>query len=161
VTARWGSGKPVIALGPTSTAFRRRRIASVAYYDPIMTGRPATRGAQPGMPLRRRGAAVEGDEQQHSRARRIWPGIAEELVGTKALRARRDVQDVTSRSRARLDNLGQLGDGNQNGLSRRVKFQGESAYAAAPWRAAVPLDVELMDVGWRPRAFRIQQRCIT
>ena len=106
-------------------------------------------------------------EQQHLQGTlMLWPGIAEELVGTKAYYVRAGMfKDVDISIFAHVaDNLGvSWGDGNQNGLvSVEYKFKGESAHAAAaPWRGRSALDaVELMDVGWnfRREHLRIQQR---
>jgi aminobenzoyl-glutamate utilization protein B len=97
----------------------------------------------------------------------LWPGIAEELVGTKAYYVRAGLfKDVDISIFAHVgDNLGVgWGDsGNQNGLvSVEYSFKGESAHAAsAPWRGRSALDaVELMDVGWnfRREHLRTQQR---
>jgi len=96
----------------------------------------------------------------------LWPGVAEELVGTKAYYVRAGVfKDVDISIFTHVgDNLGvSWGDGNQNGLiSVQYGFTGESAHAAAaPWRGRSALDaVELMDVGWnfRREHLRLQQR---
>lgn len=85
---------------------------------------------------------------------RIWPGVAEELVGTKAYYVRdgyfKDVDAVLFSHVS--SNFGALwGGGVQTGLiSVQYNFKGESAHAAAaPWRGKSALDaVELMDTGW-------------
>src|SRR5207249_10738089 len=106
-------------------------------------------------------------EQQHLQGTlMLWPGIAEELVGTKAYYVRVGVfKDVDISIFAHVaDNLAVgWGDGNQNGLvSVEYSFKGESAHAAAaPWRGKSALDaVELMDIGWnfRREHLRLQQR---
>src|SRR6202162_6152406 len=106
-------------------------------------------------------------EQQHLQGTlMLWPGVAEELVGTKAYYVRAGVfKDVDISIFTHVgDNLGvSWGDGNQNGLvSVEYSFKGESAHAAAaPWRGRSALDaVELMDVGWnfRREHLRLQQR---
>src|SRR5881628_2162111 len=96
----------------------------------------------------------------------IWPGVAEELVGTKAYYVRdglfKDV-DIVLFSHVD-DNLAtSWGDVSGNGLvSVLFSFQGKSAHAAgAPWRGRSALDaVELMDIGWnfRREHLRLQQR---
>src|SRR4029077_6391642 len=81
---------------------------------------------------------------------RLWPGVAEELVGTKAYYVRagmfKDVDVVLFTHVA--NNLGvSYGPTTQNGLvSIEYMFKGESAHAAgAPWRGKSALDaVELM-----------------
>jgi aminobenzoyl-glutamate utilization protein B len=96
----------------------------------------------------------------------IWPGVAEELVGTKAYFVRDGLfagVDVVLFSHVD-DNLAtSWGDIAGNGLvSVQYTFQGRSAHAAgAPWRGRSALDaVELMDIGWNYRRehLRLQQR---
>jgi aminobenzoyl-glutamate utilization protein B len=170
-TARWGSGKPVIALGSDVDCIpQASQKPGVAYHDPIIEGAPGHgEGHNSGMPLQIAAALAVKKvmEQQHLQGTlMLWPGIAEELVGTKAYYVRAGMfKDVDISIFAHVaDNLGvSWGDGNQNGLvSVEYKFQGESAHAAAaPWRGRSALDaVELMDVGWnfRREHLRIQQR---
>jgi aminobenzoyl-glutamate utilization protein B len=97
-------------------------------------------------------------EREHIKGTiRLWPGVAEELVGTKAYYVRegmfKDVDIVLFTHVA--NNLGvSYGPSGQNGLvSLEYMFKGESAHAAgAPWRGRSALDaVELMDVGYNFR----------
>ena len=170
-TARWGAGKPVIALGSDVDCIpQASQKPGVAYHDPIIEGAPGHgEGHNSGMPLQIAAALAVKKvmEQQHLQGTlMLWPGIAEELVGTKAYYVRAGMfKDVDISIFAHVaDNLGvSWGDGNQNGLvSVEYKFQGESAHAAgAPWRGRSALDaVELMDVGWnfRREHLRLQQR---
>jgi aminobenzoyl-glutamate utilization protein B len=170
-TARWGSGKPVIALGSDVDCIpQASQKPGVAYHDPIIEGAPGHgEGHNSGMPLQIAAALAvkKAMEQQHLQGTlMLWPGIAEELVGTKAYYVRAGMfKDVDISIFAHVsDNLGvSWGDGNQNGLvSVEYKFTGESAHAAAaPWRGKSALDaVELMDVGWnfRREHLRLQQR---
>ena len=170
-TARWGSGKPVIALGSDVDCIpQASQKPGVAYHDPIIEGAPGHgEGHNSGMPLQIAAALAVKKvmEQQHLQGTlMLWPGIAEELVGTKAYYVRAGMfKDVDISIFAHVaDNLGVgWGDGNQNGLvSVEYKFKGESAHAAAaPWRGRSALDaVELMDIGWnfRREHLRLQQR---
>jgi aminobenzoyl-glutamate utilization protein B len=170
-TARWGAGKPVIALGSDVDCIpQASQKPGVAWHDPIIEGAPGHgEGHNSGMPLQIAAALAVKKvmEQQHLQGTlMLWPGIAEELVGTKAYYVRAGMfKDVDISIFAHVaDNLGvSWGDGNQNGLvSVEYKFTGESAHAAAaPWRGRSALDaVELMDVGWnfRREHLRIQQR---
>ena len=170
-TARWGSGKPVIALGSDVDCIpQASQKPGVAYHDPIIEGAPGHgEGHNSGMPLQIAAALAVKKvmEQQHLQGTlMLWPGIAEELVGTKAYYVRAGMfKDVDVSIFAHVsDNLGvSWGDGNQNGLvSVEYKFVGESAHAAsAPWRGKSALDaVELMDIGWnfRREHLRLQQR---
>jgi aminobenzoyl-glutamate utilization protein B len=84
---------------------------------------------------------------------RLWPGVAEELVGTKAYYVRagmfKDV-DICLFTHVANNMAVSYGPGGQNGLvSIEYSFKGESAHAAgAPWRGRSALDaVELMSVG--------------
>ena len=87
----------------------------------------------------------------------LWPGVAEELLGTKAYYVRaglfKDV-DVVLFTHVGNNLSTPYGPGGGNGLvSVEYMFKGESAHAAgAPWRGRSALDaVELMDVGWNFR----------
>src|SRR3954466_11927500 len=171
-TARWGAGKPVIALGSDVDCIpQASQKPGVAYHDPIIEGAPGHgEGHNSGMPLQIAAALAVKKvmEQQHLQGTlMLWPGIAEELVGTKAYYVRAGMfKDVDISIFAHVgDNLGvSWGDsGNQNGLvSVEYSFKGESAHAAsAPWRGRSALDaVELMDIGWnfRREHLRTQQR---
>jgi len=171
-TARWGSGKPVIALGSDVDCIpQASQKPGVAYHDPIIEGAPGHgEGHNSGMPLQIAAALAVKKvmEQQHLQGTlMLWPGIAEELVGAKAYYVRAGIfKDVDISIFTHVgDNLGvSWGDaGNQNGLvSVEFSFKGESAHgASAPWRGRSALDAaELMDVGWnfRREHLRIQQR---
>ena len=84
----------------------------------------------------------------------IWPGVAEELVGTKAWYIRDGYfKDVDACIFTHVgNNLGvSWGDAGNNGLvSVEFTFEGSSAHSAgAPWRGKSALDaVELMDIAW-------------
>ena len=170
-TAKWGSGKPVIALGSDIDDIpQASQKPGVAYHNPMIDGAPGHgEGHNAGMPLQIAAALAVKKvmEQQHLQGTlMLWPGVAEELVGTKAYYVRAGVfKDVDISIFTHVgDNLGvSWGDGNQNGLvSVQYGFTGESAHAAgAPWRGRSALDaVELMDVGWnfRREHLRLQQR---
>jgi aminobenzoyl-glutamate utilization protein B len=85
---------------------------------------------------------------------RLWPGVAEELLATKAYYVRaglfKDV-DVVLFTHVANNMTTSWGAGGGNGLvSVQYSFKGESAHSAgAPWRGRSALDaVELMDIGW-------------
>ena len=96
----------------------------------------------------------------------LWPGVAEELLATKAYFVRAGVfKDVDVVLFAHVGtNLGVgWGDGSGNGLvSVEYTLQGrERPRGGAPWRGRSALDaVELMDIGWnfRREHLRLQQR---
>jgi aminobenzoyl-glutamate utilization protein B len=126
-------------------------------------------GHNSGMPLQLAAAlsVKKVMEQQHLQGTiRVWPGVAEELLGTKAYYVRagafKDVDVVLFAHVGDNMNVG-WGDSSNNGLvSVEYDFKGESAHAAgAPWRGKSALDaVELMDIGWnfRREHLRLQQR---
>ena len=144
---RWGSGKPVIALGSDIDDIpQASQKPGVAYHEPIIEGAPGHgEGHNSGMPLQIAAALAVKKvmEQQHLQGTlMLWPGVAEELVGTKAYYVRAGVfKDVDISIFTHVaDNLGvSWGDGNQNGLvSVQYNFKGESAHAAAaPWRGTL------------------------
>jgi aminobenzoyl-glutamate utilization protein B len=169
--ARWGSGRPVIALGSDVDCIpQASQKPGVAYHDPIIEGAPGHgEGHNSGTPLNILAAiAVKRILQREKLPGTIliWPGIAEEQLGTKAYYVRaglfKDVDAVLYNHVG--SNLGTAwGDGGGNGLiSVEYTFQGESAHSAsAPWRGRSSLDaVELMNVGWNYRRehLRLQQR---
>src|SRR5437762_12526387 len=170
-TATWGQGKPVIALGSDIDDIpQASQKPGVAYHDALIEGAPGHgEGHNSGMPLQITAALAVKKvmEQQHLQGTsRLWPGVAEELLGTKAYYVRagafKDVDVVLFAHVGANMNVG-WGDSGGNGMvSVEYTFKGESAHAAgAPWRGRSALDaVELMDVGWnfRREHLRLQQR---
>ena len=98
----------------------------------------------------------------------LWPGVAEEVVGTKAYFVRAGLfknVDVVLFCHVASNLIGLLGavaQPERTGVGGISCFKGESAHAAgAPWRGRSALDaVELMDVGWnfRREHLRLAQR---
>src|SRR5262245_12734897 len=87
--ARWGSGKPVIALGSDVDCIpQASQKPGVAYHDPIIAGAPGHgEGHNSGTPLNILAAvAVKRLMEREKLAGTlvIWPGIAEEQLGSKA-----------------------------------------------------------------------------
>jgi aminobenzoyl-glutamate utilization protein B len=169
--ANWGSGKPVIALGSDIDSIpQASQKPGVAYRQPIVDGAPGHgEGHNSGMPLNVTAAIALKKVMERGGIAgtiRLWPGVAEELLGSKAYFVRaglfRDT-DVVLYAHVGT-NLGvSWGDSGGNGLvSVEYSFKGESAHAAAaPWRGRSALDaVELMDIGWnfRREHLRMQQR---
>jgi aminobenzoyl-glutamate utilization protein B len=169
--ASWGSGKPVIALGSDIDCIpQASQKPGVAYHDAMLEGAPGHgEGHNSGMPLQIAAAlsVKKVMEQQHLQGTiRLWPGVAEELLGSKAYYVRagafKDVDVVLFAHVGANMNVG-WGDSSGNGMvSVEYNFKGESAHAAgAPWRGHSALDaVELMDIGWnfRREHLRLQQR---
>ena len=169
--ATWGSGKPVIAIGSDIDDIpQASQKPGVAYHDPIIEGAPGHgEGHNSGVPLNITAvlAVKKIMEREHLPGTlKIWPGVAEELVGAKAYFIRSGLfRDVDISLFAHVNsNLGVgWGGGFGTGLvSVEYSFKGESAHAAAaPWRGRSALDaVELMDVAWnfRREHLRLQQR---
>jgi aminobenzoyl-glutamate utilization protein B len=170
-TARFGSGKPVIALGSDIDCIpQASQKPGVAYRAPIIDGAPGHgEGHNSGVPLNITAAiAVKRIMQRDKLPGTIvlWPGVAEELLATKAYYVRaglfKDV-DVVLYNHVGTNLTTSWGDNAGNGLvSVEYTFQGESAHSGqAPWRGRSAMDaVELMNVGWnfRREHLRIQQR---
>ena len=160
--ASWGEGKPVISLGSDIDDIpQASQKPAVAWHEPLIEGAPGHgEGHNSGVPLNITAALAVKKvmEREHLKGTiRLWPGVAEELVGTKAYFVRagmfKDVDIVLFTHVA--NNLAvSYGPSPQNGLvSVEYMFKGESAHAAgAPWRGKSALDAaELMDIGWNFR----------
>ena len=157
--ATWGSGSPVIALGSDIDCIpKASQKPGVAYKDPIVEGAPGHgEGHNSGQAVIIYAAiAVKELMQKNNLPGTIilWPGVAEELLGSKAWYIRDGYfKNVDACIFAHVSggfSVG-YGDPGMNGLvSVRFSFEGEAAHAAGtPWRGRSALDaVELMDVGW-------------
>src|ERR1700691_5584509 len=87
--ATWGQGKPVIALGSDIDDIpQASQKPGVAYHDPMIEGAPGHgEGHNSGMPLNIIAALAVKKvmEREHlTGTLKLWPGIAEELLGAKA-----------------------------------------------------------------------------
>ncbi len=87
--ARWGSGRPVIAFGSDIDGIPQgNQKPGVAYHDPMVEGAPGHgEGHNSGTPLNIVAAlAVKRimEREKLPGTLMIWPGVAEELLGTKA-----------------------------------------------------------------------------
>ena len=169
--ARYGSGRPVIAMGSDVDGIpQASQKPGVAYRDEIVTGAPGHgEGHNSGTPLNVLAAIAVKRVMEREKLPgtiMIWPGVAEEQLGTKAYYVRaglfKDVDAVLYNHVGSNLSTG-WGDGGGNGLvSVEYTFEGETAHSAgAPWRGRSALDaVELMNVGWNYRRehLRLQQR---
>ena len=170
--ATWGEGKPVISLGSDIDDIpQASQKPGVAWHEPMITGAPGHgEGHNSGVPLNIIAAVAVKKvmEREHLKGTiQLWPGVAEELLGTKAYYVRaglfRNVDICLFAHVAANLSVSWGSSPNQNGLvSVEYGFKGETAHAAgAPWRGRSALDaVELMDVGWnfRREHLRIAQR---
>jgi len=157
--ATWGSGKPVIALGSDIDCIpKASQKPGVAYKEAIVEDAPGHgEGHNSGLPL----VILSAIEVKKIMEREkiagtliIWPGVAEELVGSKAWYIRDGYfKNVDACIFTHVGNNMNVswGDAGNNGLvSVEFKFEGSSAHSAgAPWRGKSALDaVELMNVAW-------------
>ena len=170
--ATWGAGKPVISLGSDIDDIpQASQKPGVAWHEPLLEGAPGHgEGHNSGVPLNILAAIAVKKvmEREHlSGTIQLWPGVAEELVGTKAYFVRaglfKNVDVCLFAHVAANFGVSWGAPLNQDGLvSVEYQFRGESAHAAgAPWRGRSALDaVELMDVGWnfRREHLRLAQR---
>lgn len=157
--AKWGNGKPVIALGSDVDCIpKASQKPGVAYKDPIVEDAPGHgEGHNSGLPLVIL-SAIEVkkimEREKLSGTLIIWPGVAEEVVGSKAWYIRDGYfKNVDACLFTHVgNNMGvSWGDAGNNGLvSVEFKFEGSAAHAAGqPWRGKSALDaVELMNVAW-------------
>ncbi len=157
--AKWGNGKPVIALGSDIDCIpKASQKPGVAYKEPIVEDAPGHgEGHNSGLPL----VILSAIEVKKIMEREkmpgtlvLWPGAAEELVGAKAWYIRdgyfKNVDACIFTHVGSNMNVS-WGDAGNNGLvSVEFKFEGSAAHAAgAPWRGKSALDaVELMDIAW-------------
>jgi aminobenzoyl-glutamate utilization protein B len=160
--ATWGSGKPVIALGSDIDGIpQASQKPGVAYHAPLIEGAPGHgEGHNSGQAVNITAALTVKKLMEREKLPgtiRIWPGTAEELVGTKAYYVRegffKDV-DVALFTHVGNDLSVSWGDREGTGLvSVEYTFRGQTAHSAgAPWRGHSALDaVELMNIGWNYR----------
>jgi aminobenzoyl-glutamate utilization protein B len=170
-TARFGSGKPVIALGSDIDCIpQASQKPGVAYRAPIIEGAPGHgEGHNSGVPLNIVAAIAVKRIMQRDKLPGtlvLWPGVAEEQLATKAYYVRAGVfkdVDIVLYNHVGTNLATGWGDSAGNGLvSVEYTFQGETAHSGnAPWRGKSALDaVELMNIGWNYRRehLRLQQR---
>jgi len=170
--ATYGSGKPVIAfITDLDCIPRASQKPGVAYHDPIIEGAPGHgEGHNSGMAVNVAAALVLKElMQEHKIAGtlEVIPGVAEELLATKAFYIRAGLfKDVDAVLGVHVSDDFATGYGQtfapQGLVSVQYFFHGKSAHAAgAPWDGRSALDaVELMDTGWnfRREHLRLQQR---
>lgn len=158
--ARWNNGDgPVIALGSDIDCIpKASQKPGVVYKDPIVEGAPGHgEGHNSGQAVIIIAAIIVKDlmiKNHIPGTLVIWPGVAEELLGSKAWYIRdgyfKNIDACIFTHVSGSFGVG-YGDPGMNGLvSVKFSFDGEAAHAAgAPWRGKSALDaVELMDIGW-------------
>ncbi len=160
--ARWGSGKPVIAFGSDIDGIpKANQKPGVAYHDPLVEGAPGHgEGHNSGQAVNVTAALALKkimEREGVSGTLVLWPGVAEELVATKAYFVRDgyfEGVDVVLFTHVSNNLSVSYGQANGTGLvSVQFSFEGQAAHGAgAPWRGRSALDgVELMNVGWNFR----------
>ena len=169
--ARWGSGRPVIALGSDVDGIpKSSQTPGAAYRQPLIEGAPGHgEGHNSGQAVNIAAALAVKEIMEREGIEGtlvIWPGIAEEQLGGKAHFVRAGVfddVDIVLYSHIGSAMTTAWGDSRGNGMvSVEYTFEGESAHGAGdPWNGRSALDaVELMNIGWnfRREHLRIQQR---
>jgi aminobenzoyl-glutamate utilization protein B len=160
-TATWGTGKPVIGfIADLDCIPDASQKPGVAYRDPIVVGAPGHgEGHNAGQAVNVTAALVLKELMEThklSGTLKILPGVAEELLATKAYLVRAGVlKNVDAVLGAHVDSEFSVTYG-QRGLglvSVQYSFHGTSAHAGgSPWKGLSALDaVELMNVGWNYR----------
>lgn len=170
--ARWGSGKPVIALGSDLDCIpKASQKPGVAYREELVEGAPGHgEGHNSGQAVNIVAALALKDMMEREKLPGtlvLWPGVAEELLAGKAFLVRAGVfKDVDAVLFNHVGNDFNTAWGHPNGTSGMISvqytFEGETAHAAlAPWRGRNALrGVELMNIGWdfRREHLRPEQR---
>src|SRR6187401_2700264 len=149
-TARWGSGSPVIALGSDIDGIpQASQKPGTAARDRLINGAPAHgEGHNSGVPLNILAALAVKDIMTREKIPgtiMLWPGVAEEQLGSKAYLVRAGVfKDVDANLFAHVSDEFGISWGDEPALtliSAIFKFKGQSAHAAgAPWRGKSALD---------------------
>ncbi len=158
--ATWGKGKPVISIGSDIDCIpKASQQPGVAYHSPIIEGAPGHgEGHNSGVPLSIL-AALEVKKIMEREGipgtLKLWAGVAEELLATKAYFTRDgyfDDVDITIFPHVSSNFSVAYGQPNGSGLiSVEYTFEGVAAHSAgAPWRGRSALDaVELTSIGWQ------------
>ena len=161
-TATWGTGGPLVALGSdVDGLLGLSQYPGSPTLKPMVAGAPGHgEGHNSGMPLIV-AAAIATKNVMEKRGMKgrlmLWPGVAEELLATKAFYVRAGLfKDVDASIFTHVGSgfgtgYGEMG--NNGMVSVEYNFHGETSHAAgAPWAGRSALDgVELMDIAWNMR----------
>lgn len=161
-TATWGSGGPKIGLGSDIDALLAlSQVPGSPELKPQVPGAPGHgEGHNSGLPMMVVAALAAKDIMEANNlpgTLMIWPGVAEELLATKAFYVRAglfDDVDVNIFSHVSRDFSTSWGPAGNNGMvSVEYTFHGKTSHAAgAPWAGRSALDgVELMNTAWNMR----------
>lgn len=160
--ATWGSGEPVIALGSDVDGIpKSSQMPGVLARAPMVDGAPGHgEGHNSGQAVNITAALAVKEIMERDGLPGtivIWPGIAEELVATKAWFARDGrFEDVDAVLFTHVSDSMSVTWGQAPGtglVSVEYTFDGQAAHGAGdPWKGRSALDaVELMNVGWNFR----------
>lgn len=160
--ASWGSGEPVIALGSDVDGIpRASQMPGVAFRQPMIEGAPGHgEGHNSGQAVNIAAALTIKDIMERENLPGtivLWPGIAEELLGTKAWYARDGLfENVDAVLFTHVSNNLTVSWGQARGtglVSVEYMFDGVAAHGAGdPWDGRSALDaVELMNIAWNFR----------
>lgn len=160
--ATWGKGKPVIALGSDIDGIpKSSQMPGVAWRQPIIEGAPGHgEGHNSGQAVNITAALAVKDIMERENLSGtivLWPGVAEELVATKAWFARdRRFDGIDAVLFTHVSHNMTVSWGRPRGtglVSVEYTFDGVAAHGAGdPWKGRSALDaVELMNVAWNFR----------
>jgi aminobenzoyl-glutamate utilization protein B len=161
-TATWGEGGPVIALGSDIDGLLGlSQYPGVTEIKPMVPGAPGHgEGHNSGMPMMIVAALAAKDVMEKNKIPgrlMLWPGVAEELLATKAFYVReglfKDV-DISIFAHVSRDFSTAWGPAGNNGMvSVEYTFKGKTAHSAGqPWDGRSALDgVEVMNMAWNLR----------
>jgi aminobenzoyl-glutamate utilization protein B len=160
--ARWGRGRPVLALGSDIDAIpQASQIPGVACRLPLVDGAPGHgEGHNSGQAVNIAAALTVKrimERERLSGTLLLWPGVAEEQLAGKPHLVRAGVfedTDVALFSHVASEFGTSWGEPYGSGLvSVLYSFRGVAAHAGGrPWAGRSALDaVELMDIGWNFR----------
>jgi aminobenzoyl-glutamate utilization protein B len=160
--ARWGSGKPVIAIGSDIDGIpQASHKPGIGYREPIIPGAPGHgEGHNSGTPLNVTAAIALKQILTKERIPGtivVWPGVAEEQMAGKSYFVRAGVfkdADAVLFTHVSSSMGVSWGESSQSALiSAAFDFRGRAAHAAgSPHQGRSALDaVMLMDIGWNFR----------
>jgi aminobenzoyl-glutamate utilization protein B len=166
-TARWGSGRPVIALGSDVDGIpQSNQKPGVGYREAIVDMAPGHgEGHNSGQAVNIVAALAVKEIMERENlpgTLLIWPGVAEEQVASKAYFVREGVfddVDVNLFTHVSSNFSMTWGTAAGNALwSAQFRFEGESAHSAgSPWRGRSALDaVMLMAQAWEYKREHLQ-----
>jgi aminobenzoyl-glutamate utilization protein B len=166
-TARWGSGKPVIALGSDLDGIpQSSQKPGVGYRDAVIPMAPGHgEGHNSGQAVNIVAALAIKEIMEREKipgTLMLWPGVAEEQLGSKAFLVRAGVfrdADVVLFTHVANGFGVSWGQAGSNALvSAQFRFKGETAHSAgAPWRGKSALDaVMLMAQAWEFKREHLQ-----